>query len=87
MDVGAWLRGLGLGRYEPAFRDNEIDWEVLPELTEVDLEKIGLPLGPRKKLLKAIAGLSAEASAVSPEGPPRAGDASEPGWDLRRGTG
>jgi len=59
VDIAAWLRELGLERYEPAFRDNEIDWEVLPELTEGDLEKIGLPLGPRKKLLKAIAGLSA----------------------------
>ena len=42
-------------RYEQTFRDNEIDWEVLPELSEADLEKLGLPLGPRKKLLKAIA--------------------------------
>jgi class 3 adenylate cyclase/predicted ATPase len=62
VDVAAWLRELGLERYEPAFRDNEIDWEVLPELTDAELEKIGLPLGPRKKLLKAIARLSAEVS-------------------------
>lgn len=55
MDIAAWLRELGLERYEQAFRDNEIDWEVVPELTDSDLEKIGLPLGPRKKLLKAIA--------------------------------
>jgi SAM domain (Sterile alpha motif)/Adenylate and Guanylate cyclase catalytic domain len=57
VDIAAWLRELGLERYEPAFRENEIDWEVLPELTEGDLEKLGLPLGPRKKLLKALAGL------------------------------
>ena len=58
MDIAAWLRDLGLERYEPTFRENEIDWDVLPELTESDLEKLGLPLGPRKKLLKAIAALS-----------------------------
>jgi class 3 adenylate cyclase/tetratricopeptide (TPR) repeat protein len=41
----------------PAFRENEIDAEVLPELTEADLATLGLPLGPRRKLLKAMAGL------------------------------
>jgi class 3 adenylate cyclase/tetratricopeptide (TPR) repeat protein len=54
MDVAEWLRSLGLEQYEAAFRENEVDWAVLPELTEADLEKLGLPLGPRKKLLKAI---------------------------------
>ena len=57
MDVGAWLRGLGLGQYEGAFRDSEIEADILPELTETDLEKIGLPLGPRKRILKAIQNL------------------------------
>jgi hypothetical protein len=57
MDVAAWLRGLGLARFEPAFRENEIDAEVLPELTEADLVILGLALGSRKKLLKAIAAL------------------------------
>ena len=37
MDIEAWLQGLGLERYAPAFRDNEIDWEVLPKLTSEDL--------------------------------------------------
>jgi hypothetical protein len=55
MDVGAWLRGLRLGQYEATFRESEIDAEVLPDLTEGDLEKIGVPLGHRKRLLKAIA--------------------------------
>ena len=73
MDVAAWLRGLGLERYEPTFRQNEIDWDVLPELTESDLEKLGLPLGPRKKLLKAIAALSTEATAVALEAVPSPG--------------
>jgi len=57
MDIGAWLRGLGLEEYEPAFRDNRIDAEVLPDLTEAHLASLGLPLGPRLKLLKAIAAL------------------------------
>jgi class 3 adenylate cyclase len=59
MDVGGWLRSLGLGQYEATFRANEIDTDVLPELTEIDLEKLGVPLGHRKRLLKAIAGLAA----------------------------
>ena len=67
MDVGAWLRGLGLGQYEGAFRENEIESDVLPELTESDLEKLGLPLGPRKRILKAIASLG---GADKPSGTP-----------------
>src|SRR5207248_8503050 len=42
MDVVAWLQGLGLERYVPPFRDNEIDWEVLPKLTSDDLSEIGV---------------------------------------------
>ena len=59
MDLGGWLRSLGLDQYEATFRANEIDTDVLPELTEIDLEKLGVPLGHRKRLLKAIAGLAA----------------------------
>jgi len=40
MDLGDWLRGLGLPQYEAAFRESEIDTDVLPELTEGDLEKL-----------------------------------------------
>ena len=58
MDVGTWLRGLGLAQYEAKFLENEIEADVLPELTEADLEKLGLPLGPRKRILKAIANLT-----------------------------
>jgi class 3 adenylate cyclase len=57
MDVGAWLCGLGLGQYETTFRESEIDAEVLPDLTEGDLSQLGVPLGHRKRLLKAIAAL------------------------------
>ena len=48
MDIGQWLNGIGLGQYEALFREHEIDAEVLPDLTEADLENIGVPLGPRK---------------------------------------
>jgi class 3 adenylate cyclase len=65
MDVGAWLRGLGLGQYEGVFRDSEIEADVLSELTEADLEKLGLPLGPRKRILKAIASLDGTDTAES----------------------
>jgi class 3 adenylate cyclase/predicted ATPase len=62
MDVEAWLQGLGLERYVPAFRDNEIDWEVLPKLTSADLREIGVvAIGHRRKLLEAIAALGASA--------------------------
>ncbi|WJI38614.1 AAA family ATPase [Mesorhizobium opportunistum] len=57
MDVAAWLRGLGLQQYEQAFRDNAIDAEVLPELTDADLEKLGMLLGHRKRFRKAVVGL------------------------------
>jgi predicted ATPase/class 3 adenylate cyclase len=60
MDVVAWLRGLGLERYAAAFRDNDVDGEVLPELTSDDLISIGVTsVGHRRKLLAAIASLSA----------------------------
>jgi len=58
MNIAAWLQSLGLERYEPLFRDNEIDWEVLPKLTSEDLKEIGvLAIGHRRKLLDAIAAL------------------------------
>lgn len=62
MDVGDWLRRIGLGQYESLFRTNEIDDEVLPELTDADLEKFGVPFGHRKRILKAVAALGLEAS-------------------------
>ena len=54
MDLGGWLRSLGLDRYEAAFRANAIDADVLCDLTDQDLEKLGVLLGHRRKLLRAI---------------------------------
>ena len=56
MDIGGWLRSLGLERYEAAFRENEIDETVLPSLTAEDLKDLGVVIvGHRRKLLDAIA--------------------------------
>ena len=67
MDLGGWLRSLGLERYEAAFRENEIDDTVLPSLTAEDLKDLGVGIvGHRRKLLDAIAALRADASAKAP---------------------
>ena len=67
MDVVVWLRSLGLGKYEAAFRENEIDETVLPGLTAEDLKELGVAaLGHRRKLLDAIAALRADASGKPP---------------------
>ena len=64
MDIVVWLRSLGLGKYEAAFRENEIDETVLPSLTHETLKELGVTaVGHRLKLLDAIAALRAEASA------------------------
>jgi len=72
MDVVAWLRGLGLERYAPAFRDNDVDGEVLPALTSEDLISIGVTsVGHRRKLLAAIALLGAAPPAGTVRAEPR----------------
>src|SRR6516164_3886917 len=63
MDLGDWLRKLGLERYEEAFRENEISEKVLPKLTAEDLKELGVnALGHRRILLDAIAALSTDGS-------------------------
>ena len=63
MDVVVWLRSLGLGKYEAAFRENEINERVLPSLTQEDLKEIGVgPVGHRRILLEAIAALRTDTS-------------------------
>jgi class 3 adenylate cyclase len=62
MDIRSWLRGLGLGQYEAAFRENEVDNTVLLTLTAEDLKDLGVNLvGHRRKLLDAAAALRASA--------------------------
>ena len=67
MDIDNWLRSLGLGQYEAAFRDNAIDEKVLPRLTAEDLKDLGVGLvGHRRTLLDAIAALRGDANEKEP---------------------
>src|SRR5687767_9261877 len=70
MDVAAWLHGLGLGQYEQAFRENDIDAEVIADLTADDLIGLGVTsVGHRRKLLAAIAALRDGTAPASPPVP------------------
>jgi class 3 adenylate cyclase len=83
MNIAAWLRGLGLERYAPAFRDNDVDGDVLPELTADDLISMGVTsVGHRRKLLAAIASLGAVPPAATVMEAPR--DAPTPAHAERR---
>lgn len=64
-DLSHWLRQFGLEPLASVLADNDVDLDILPDLTEPDLEKLGISLGHRRKLLKAIATLRG-----SPERPP-----------------
>src|SRR6516162_5256400 len=67
MDIVIWLRRMGLGKYEAAFRENDIDETVLPNLTAEDLKELGVvSLGHRRKLLDAIAALRTDAGMKAP---------------------
>ncbi len=70
-----WLAENGLGRYDAVFASNEIDFDVIRSLTDVDLRELGLALGDRKRLLQAVARLDGE----------RAGAAVTPvtAWEMR----
>jgi hypothetical protein len=97
MDIVVWLRSLGLGKYEAAFRENEIDETVLPSLTAEDLKELGVTaLGHRRKLLDAIAALRGETGQQTPSVPtaparlsaakPPAAPAAEPVGERRHVT-
>ncbi|HEX6142608.1 MAG TPA: adenylate/guanylate cyclase domain-containing protein, partial [Geminicoccaceae bacterium] len=65
-DLAAWLERIGLGEYAGAFAEAAIDLDVLPDLTEADLADLGVRLGDRKRLLKAIAARGDEAAHPHP---------------------
>ena len=69
MDIDGWLRGIGLEQYAQTFRDNAIDADVLCDLTDEHLRELGLPLGARLKLLRAVAALSTGETPVSSKDP------------------
>jgi class 3 adenylate cyclase len=57
--IADWLEKLGMSEYADRFAENRIDFSVLPDLTDQDLEKLGVLLGDRRKMLRAIAKLEA----------------------------
>ena len=59
--IAEWLANLGMSEYAERFAENRIDFAVLPDLTDQDLKDIGVVLGDRRKILRAIARLDAEA--------------------------
>jgi class 3 adenylate cyclase len=77
--VARWLEDLGLGQYAQRFADNDIDFDILSELTDQDLEKLGVSLGHRRKLLRALGELGGRTSAT-----PAAGEAARHDGAERR---
>ena len=67
--IADWLEELGMSEYAQRFADNCIDFSVLPDLTDQDLEKMGVILGDRRKMLRAIAKLDDTSIARSPVRP------------------
>ena len=67
--IAHWLNTIGLGQYAQRFADNDIDASILRDLTDDDLEKIGVSLGHRKRMLRAIVEL--DEAACAPEPPHR----------------
>ena len=64
-DIASWLARLGLDKYIEAFTANEVDFDALRHLTEDDLRELGLPVGPRRKVLAAIAALDDDITSPS----------------------
>ncbi|HLG49833.1 MAG TPA: adenylate/guanylate cyclase domain-containing protein [Reyranella sp.] len=77
-DLKSWLSGIGLGSHAENFASNGIDWDVLLELNETDLKELGLSLGDRKRLLKAISGLKRDAPTAEVSMPLAPSVASQP---------
>ena len=69
MNIGGWLRSFGLEHYEAAFRENAIDADILRDLTDRDFEKLGVLLGDRRRLLRAITALDGATAAASSPAP------------------
>ncbi|MGA8411936.1 MAG: AAA family ATPase, partial [Xanthobacteraceae bacterium] len=68
-EIATWLDGLGLAQYATVFAENAIDLDILPDVTEADLEKLGVALGHRKRILRAITALTSGKSAQTASGP------------------
>ena len=84
MDVASWLSALGLEQYEPAFRENRIDAELLPKLTAEDLRDLGVArVGDRRRLLEAISALRGDSSLIPASAKPLMAYR-EANWDAER---
>jgi class 3 adenylate cyclase len=68
-DLRDWLRGNNLEQYADAFEANDIDLDILADLDDNDLAQVGLSLGNRRRLLKAIAARNADAAPISSDKP------------------
>ena len=68
-EITTWLDGIGLAQYSTVFAENAIDLDILPDVTEADLERLGVALGDRKRILRAIAALSGRSSAPAASAP------------------
>src|SRR5262249_2622384 len=68
--IADWLEKLGMSEYAQRFAENRIDFSVLADLTDQDLEKMGVVLGDRRKMLRAIANLEAPKPAPVATAPP-----------------
>ena len=65
-EISDWLEKLGMSEYAQRFAENDIDIEVLGELTDTDFDRLGVSIGHRRKLLKALAADIPEADAAPP---------------------
>ena len=65
--IADWLEKLGMSEYAQRFAENRIDFSVLPDLTDQDLKDLGVVLGDRRKLLRAIANIDDKSPGVAPE--------------------
>lgn len=70
-DLARWLSDLGLGGHAEAFAANHVDWDILPDLSEDNLKELGLSLGDRKRLLKAVAALKPPSSGARADAAPK----------------
>ncbi len=85
MDVRTWLGSLGLDKYADIFREHQIEADVLPELTEQHLREMGVPLGHRLRMLRAVRQLTGDVSGTAQPAAPT-GPAPQDGAERRHMT-
>src|SRR3954469_4957719 len=81
-----WLEGIGLSHYTDLFAQHRLDLDVMPDLTESDLVELGLPLGDRKRLQRAMTALFRAETAEKPDATARPQVRTGGGAERRRLT-